>query len=329
MRLIGTLASQDDALTFTDYLITLGMPAHPEQGRDGTWQVWIERDDDQEQSQLQLRAYQANPNDPKYVNVSTQASQIRKEAYAQAQKRRKNYTDVRTSWSGVPRHATTVTILLIGLSIVIFLLQQTKFGPQVMDYLFFFTPLSSKLPQAGAAGDLEMYQHVLAQAKAFSVLDAFREIAHGQVWRLVTPALMHGSLMHIVFNCYYVLLFGSAIEGIKGQRTFLPLVLVAAIISNCGQAIWQAATPMGGFGGFLGLSGINYALFGYVWMRGKVAPGERLGVNQQTVGFMLGWLVICMTGLVGPIANAAHLVGLIVGVIFGYWPKIVRRIKAS
>ena len=46
MRLIGTLASQDDALTFTDYLITIGMPAHADEGRDGAWQVWIVRDDD-------------------------------------------------------------------------------------------------------------------------------------------------------------------------------------------------------------------------------------------------------------------------------------------
>jgi GlpG protein len=331
MRLIGTLATQDDALTFTDYLITLGMPAHVEQGRDNAWQVWIERDDDVEQGQLQLREYVANPNQPKYADVAAKASRIRKEAFAEAQKRRKNYKDLRTSWSGVPRHPTTVTMLLIIISVGIFFLQQTKMGPQVMDYLFFFTPLSSSLPTGEVLDEraIAAMTDTIARAKSFGVADAFREIFHGQVWRLVTPALMHGSILHIAFNCYYVLLFGSAIEGLKGQRVLLPLVLVSAIISNCAQAIWQSMMPMGGFGGFLGLSGINYALFGYVWMRGKYTPQERLGAPPQTVGFMLGWLLICMTGLVGPIANAAHLIGLLVGTIFGAWPTIMRRIRKS
>lgn len=330
MRLIGTLASQDDALTFTDYLITIGMPAHVEQGRDGAWQVWIERDDDVEQGQLQLREYQANPNDPKYADVAAKASRIRKEAYAQAQKRRKNYTDVRTSWSGVPRHPTTITMMILGLCIAFFVLQQTELGPRMMDYLFFYVPLASQLRDLPDTLDLQqriaVYNQMMRGAD-LTLAGAFSEISRGQVWRLITPALMHGGLLHLVFNCYYVLLFGSAIEGLKGQRTFLSLVLLGAIISNCGQAIWLAATPGGGIGGFLGLSGVNYALFGYVWMRGKYAPQERLGAPPQTVSFMLAWLLICMTGLVGNIANAAHVIGLLVGVIFGAWPRIVRRIK--
>jgi GlpG protein len=32
---------------------------------------------------------------------------------------------------------------------------------------------------------------------------------------------------------------------------------------------------------------------------------------------MLLWLVLCMTGVMGPIANAAHVVGLVVGIVFG------------
>jgi len=41
---------------------------------------------------------------------------------------------------------------------------------------------------------------------------------------------------------------------------------------------------------------------------------------------MLGWLVLCMTGLIGPIANAAHFSGLIVGILLGYGPVVRRRI---
>jgi GlpG protein len=40
-------------------------------------------------------------------------------------------------------------------------------------------------------------------------------------------------------------------------------------------------------------------------------------LHPNTITTMLVWLVLCMTGLLGNIANAAHLVGLAVGVAFG------------
>jgi GlpG protein len=41
---------------------------------------------------------------------------------------------------------------------------------------------------------------------------------------------------------------------------------------------------------------------------------------------MLVFLVLCMTGLVGPIANTAHIAGLIAGILLGYGPVIRRRL---
>ena len=37
---------------------------------------------------------------------------------------------------------------------------------------------------------------------------------------------------------------------------------------------------------------------------------------------MLIWMFVCYAGLFGPIANAAHTVGLLVGMIAGYSPKL-------
>jgi GlpG protein len=33
---------------------------------------------------------------------------------------------------------------------------------------------------------------------------------------------------------------------------------------------------------------------------------------------MVGWLFLCMTGMLGPIANAAHVGGLVVGVVWAW-----------
>jgi GlpG protein len=68
---------------------------------------------------------------------------------------------------------------------------------------------------------------------------------------------------------------------------------------------------------FGGLSGVGYALFGYLWMKGMYEPEQGMILHPNTINTMLIWLVLCMTGLLGPIANAAHVVGLAVGIVFG------------
>ena len=68
---------------------------------------------------------------------------------------------------------------------------------------------------------------------------------------------------------------------------------------------------------FGGMSGVVYALFGYVWMKGRYEPEQGMILHPSTVQTMLLWLVLCMTGFLGNIANAAHVVGLVAGILFG------------
>jgi GlpG protein len=73
------------------------------------------------------------------------------------------------------------------------------------------------------------------------------------------------------------------------------------------------------------MSGVNYALFGYIWMRGKLDPGSGFGVSPQTAMWMLVWFVLCWTGFVGPIANWNHAGGLAAGVGLGALAAARRR----
>jgi hypothetical protein len=42
---------------------------------------------------------------------------------------------------------------------------------------------------------------------------------------------------------------------------------------------------------------------------------------------MIGWLVVCYLGIIPHVANTAHAVGLVAGIVIGYAPKLVRDLS--
>lgn len=140
----------------------------------------------------------------------------------------------------------------------------------------------------------------------------FSDILGGEVWRLVTPMFLHLSFLHILFNMMWLWDLGRLVELIKGSLFLLLFTMVTGMAANAAQ---YAITQSPGFGG---MSGVVYALLGYVWMQGKFNPRFGFEMHKATVIMMLAWYVLCWTGLVGPIANWAHTAGLLLGVAWGY-----------
>jgi rhomboid protease GluP len=57
-------------------------------------------------------------------------------------------------------------------------------------------------------------------------------ILAGHFWRLFTPALLHGSILHIGFNMYFLYVIGSWLERFYGHKRFLILYVVSAFAGN-------------------------------------------------------------------------------------------------
>ena len=136
----------------------------------------------------------------------------------------------------------------------------------------------------------------------------FYSIQRGQIWRLITPIFLHFNLLHILFNMMALIALGTAIEYRRGTLRYLLMVLLIAAGSNVTQFIMSGPA-------FGGMSGVVYGLFGYLWIKGKYDPTFGVRLNQEAITSMLLWLVLCMTGILGPIANAAHVAGLIIGIL--------------
>ena len=144
------------------------------------------------------------------------------------------------------------------------------------------------------------------------------EIRHGEIWRLFTPMFIHFGILHILFNMLWLRDLGSMIEAREGSLRLLVVVLLTSAGSNLAQ--YGISVPMLGGGSpvFGGMSGVVYGLLGYIWMRGKFDPSTRLFLHKNTGTMMLVWLVLCFTGMLGPVANLAHLFGLLIGMALGY-----------
>ena len=147
----------------------------------------------------------------------------------------------------------------------------------------------------------------------------FGDVLSGEVWRIITPIFIHFGILHLLFNMMWLWDMGRALEVLKG-RLFLGLfVAVTGIASNLAQYVITQSPNFGG------MSGVVYALLGYIWMQGRFNRASGLALHQSTVVMMIGWFVLCWTGLLGPIANWAHTGGLLIGMAWGFLDRRAPR----
>ena len=134
-----------------------------------------------------------------------------------------------------------------------------------------------------------------------------------EFWRALTPALMHFSLMHLVFNLFWWWYLGGMVERRLGSGKLLVLLLVAAVLPNLLQ-FWASGPRFGG------LSGVVYALLAYVWFSGRLSPARGIGLPDGMAVFMVVWLVLGFADMLGtPVANMAHLGGALIGLFQAWW----------
>lgn len=140
-------------------------------------------------------------------------------------------------------------------------------------------------------------------------------IVQGQLWRLITPVFLHFPALgivfaHLAFNMIWLHVFGHAIERAESSKKLLILILVAAVISNVAQSLASDAI-------FGGMSGVVYALLGYLFLQGKRNPYYPVRLPDNLAYFLIGYMLIAATGLLGnDIANTAHIVGFFTGLAF-------------
>ncbi|MFC0179386.1 rhomboid family intramembrane serine protease GlpG [Thorsellia kenyensis] len=133
---------------------------------------------------------------------------------------------------------------------------------------------------------------------------------YSQIWRFISHAFLHFSLLHLLVNSMWIWYLGLQVEKQLGASKLLLLFLFSAFLSGYGQNLSNGHI-------FGGLSGVVYALTGFCWLYGLLLPKKELYLPNAILIFSIVWIVIGY-GNVLPmnIGNEAHLIGLVVGLGF-------------
>ena len=130
-----------------------------------------------------------------------------------------------------------------------------------------------------------------------------------EYWRLVMPIFLHAGIIHFGLNSFVLWQVGPQVEELFGSRRFLFLYLVTGVVGFLVSAWWHSPYQLsvGSSGSLLGLMGI---LISYL--------SQRRGFASEYRSSLIRWaLFILVIGLLPGVDNAAHLGGLVSGLVLG------------
>ncbi|HEY4208026.1 MAG TPA: rhomboid family intramembrane serine protease, partial [Puia sp.] len=202
------------------------------------------------------------------------------------------------TWKGIagyfiPRKNYFITPVIIDLNVLVFLLM-------VLSGVSFLDPDGLSLVQWGA--------------------DYTPDTLGGEWWRLITSCFLHAGILHLLMNMYAFLYIGMVLEPFLGRWKFSIAYLLAGIISSLTSLYWHKVTlSVGASGAIFGMYGLFLAM-----LTTNLIHAEKRKPLLKSIGifvlFNLGF------GTLGSIDNAAHIGGLVSGILMGYilYPALKR-----
>lgn len=291
MRKIGEFQEEKKALRFWNYLKEQKIDSSLEED-EGLWVLWVADEGSLDSALEAFTHFRDKPDDPKFLSSTPERKPEGfglKDETAPKQSRYKEHR-IRDRWANRNNGWGPVIIALVALSVSTFLLALSSENQGGWDN----PKLIDNLP-----------------VLLISENNSLEKVFSGEIWRVFTPMFLHGDEMHIFMNMFALVFLGRPIERNKGSKFFLSFVLLLSAISNLAQ-FWVSGPLFGG------MSGVVYGLFGYVFIKSRLDPGDGFYMDPINVYLLFGFFVACWLGFFGNIANVAHTAGLVVGLAWGY-----------
>jgi membrane associated rhomboid family serine protease len=218
-------------------------------------------------------------------------------------------------------HNWSWTVVLLAVNILVYVVECALSPKPVLPQVYNLNILFSYLGQ-WLTPNVPFFNDNLALS-----LDGLK---HGCVWQLLTYQFMHAGLLHIFFNLWVIYVFGRILEDVLGGRNFLLITLASGVLGGLFQvgaaAVWSQfdGPVVGASAGAFGLVAAFATLFPErvltmliyfiipLRMRAKTLLVVSAGI---AVGGMLFPAVFDRL-MGGHVANAAHLGGMVMGVVY-------------
>ncbi len=141
---------------------------------------------------------------------------------------------IRTSIS--PRRTPYTNYVLIAFNAVIFLL---SYSPHM----------------------IRLGTHVVEEPLRFWAQQFMLTPTQPQIWQFVSYAFLHGSWEHIIFNMFFLYLFGNSVNDKLGNIGYTCFFLAGAVFSGIGHSLLSNAPVLGASGAVAAVTGAYLVLF--------------------------------------------------------------------
>lgn len=305
MRYLGQIEGRKHAEAFVAYLLTKDISTHIEgvQHDQDQWEIWVREEDRMRDALAEFEQFRGDSNNQKYGAAIAEATKILKQRHETKQAAAKNIHRVTPrpnqllSGGSPPPLTMTLLIICIAASII------HNFGKP------------GPTNRLGKTID-EQLSFVEERAYRTSREDPAASLKKGEIWRAITPIFLHGDPIHLAMNMMMLFTLGRLTERLEGTPKFALLVLLLAILPNLLQGLspaWMTGSPR-----FVGISGVLYGLFGFLWVKSALRPEVGFRIPSQMVVLLVALMFFGFSGTIPHMANLCHLGGFLLGMMFGW-----------
>jgi rhomboid protease GluP len=139
-------------------------------------------------------------------------------------------------------------------------------------------------------------------------------IRAGEIWRLLTPVFLHGSILHIAFNMYALFIYGRGLETRFGHGRFLLLYFLSAYAGNVMSFLLTTNPSLGASTAIFGL----IAAEGVFIIQNRKLLGNRVNRSLWNLFYIAGVNLLIGFTTTG-VDNWGHVGGLLGGLIFAWF----------
>lgn len=144
-------------------------------------------------------------------------------------------------------------------------------------------------------------------------------VANGEYWRWLTGMFLHGSVIHVAANCWALYQLGMLFELMFGTPRFLLVYFATGLCASITSSCFTHGPSVGASGAVLGILGA------FIFSIRRSPQWRHEPWTKSLLSQLVFWalLNIVLGFSISYIDNAAHIGGLVSGLLMGFLPHRV------